>query len=108
DRQPELVEARRLPPGECPQLGVPELAVARGTAQRRCRLIRLVHDSDAFAVDLHGPVDEVRDAERHDHLATLTTNLPSTTVLIEIEADRRTDESPLIGLSPTTHDRGRW
>jgi hypothetical protein len=70
DADAELVELRGLPPGQRADLGVAELAQGRG------RLVGLVDDSGALAVDLDRTVDEVGDAERNDHACLLVTRSP--------------------------------
>ena len=64
---PELVELRGLAAGERADLGVRQLP----TPQRRCRLVGFVDDPGPVAVHLHGPVDEVGNAERNDHRVSL-------------------------------------
>ena len=87
DLEPELVEPRGLPPGQGAELGVRQLA------QGRRGLVGLVDDADPVAVHLHGAVDEVRDAERDDHAATVATG--------------RRDESPLIDALTAAPRSGR-
>ena len=103
---PSSSSLRRLPAGQVADLGVGERRPSDGGG-----LVGLVDDADAVAVDLHGAVEEVGDAERDDHgdllMPLVTASHPSYPGLGgRCGTGPNRDERPLMALSPLAHVGG--